>query len=238
MVDSRQKGYLYSITNISNDFIYIGITNNMSRRISEHRSGSHVKQVKAELTNNLVFKTLCIGEYKFIAEVEKRLIQKYRELDYPIINVSDGGEYPSGFKGEIHWNSYLTEDQVILIRELYSSGKYTGRSLSEIFGTGYKNISKIVRVERWIEVGGPITLNKPDISKVANRAKILPEEVPSVREEALERFLQGTLNIPEFAKELGIARQNLRLLLLGKTWPKLDGPLLKQNYWEDFGRGS
>lgn len=232
------RGYLYSVTNKIGNFIYIGITNNIGRRITEHRTSSHVKAIQLENVNNLIFTTLCIGSYKFVSEMERSLIKKYRELDYPIVNISDGGEYPTGMPGETHWNAQLSEDQAILIRELYASGKYTGRTLSSIFNTGYKNISKIVRGERWSHVGGPITLIKPDISKVANRAKILPEEVPFVREEALNRFLIGELNIPEFAKELGIARQNLRLLLIGKTWSKLDGPILKQDYWEDFGRGS
>lgn len=238
MVDSRAKGYLYEVTNKTKSFIYIGITNNLSRRISEHKSSSHVKEVSKELASNLIFNTLCIGDYKYIAELEKRTIQLYRQLNYPIVNVLNGGEAPSGINGIDHWNSYLTEDQIILIRNLYAENKYTGRDLAKLFGTGYKNISKIVRGERWKTVGGPISLERKEVSKVANRAKILPEAVPLIREEALDRFILGELSIPKFAEELGIARGNLRLLLLGKTWSKLDGPLLKQDYWEDFGRGS
>lgn len=230
-------GYLYSISNISNTFIYIGITNDIIRRTNEHKNSSHVKEIRQEAKENLVFSTLCKGEYNYICEMERKLISKYRKEGLPIVNILDGGENPSGMSGEEHWNSNLTEDQVILIRELYASEKYTGRQLSEMFGIGYKNISKIVRGERWKEVGGPITTTKLDISKVANRAKIHPEDVPGIREEAMYRHLNNTLSIPDFSKELGIARGNLRLLLLGKTWSKLSGPLLKQDYWEGFGRG-
>lgn len=230
-------GYLYSISNTDATFVYLGITNNTKRRFSEHKNNSHVSKICKEDKDNLVFKVLCVGNYKFIAEVEKKLIYKYREENLPIINVLDGGEYPSGLSGSKHWNSYLTEDQILLIRELYASEKYTGRELSSIFNTGYKNISKIVRGDRWLEIGGPITKIRLDISKVANRAKISPEQVPLIREEAMNRYFNSSLSIPEFAEELGIARQNLRLLLIGKTWSKLDGPLLKVDYWEDFGRG-
>lgn len=237
MVDSRANGYLYTIKDIKNSFIYIGITNDVERRKREHFNNSHVKVLKEHNKNNLVFTVECIGTYKYIANIEKELIYSYRnKSNFNVLNIHTGGESPSGITGEDHWNAHLTEDQVILIRELYSSEKYTGRKLSELFNTGYKNISKIVRGERWMSVGGPITTKKLEISKVANRSKIPPEEVPLVREEALNRFIEGKLSIPEFAKELGIARQSLRLLLLGKTWSKLDGPLLKVDYWKDFGR--
>jgi hypothetical protein len=182
-----------------------------------------------------VFKVLVGGEYSYIAELERKLIKSYRDTG-ECINYMDGGEHPSGIPGEDHWNSSLTEDTVVLIRELYSSGKYTGRSLSTMFNTGYKNISKIVRGERWKSVGGPLTLVRQDISKVANRAKLSEEEVPIVRETAKILWERGCLSIPELANELDIARQNLRRVLLGEVWAELGGPLLRIDYYKEFGR--
>lgn len=242
MVDSKQVGYLYELTDSKSSYSYIGITNNPKRRYGEHLSSpSNInlrKYILQEGAEKPLLKILCIGPYAYIAELEIKLIALIKRLkNTNLLNIAEGGQTPSGVQGSDHWNSTLTEDMVVLIREIYAEGKHTGRSLAKLFNISYKNLSSIVRGCRWKEAGGPITTERLEISKVANRSKIPPEEVPLVREEALDRFIAGTLNIPEFAKELGVARQNLRLLLLGRTWGKLEGPLLKQDYWEDFGHG-
>lgn len=62
----------------------------------------------------------------------------------------------------------LTERDVVLIRELYATGYYTQRTLAEWFRVNYTLISRIVRGERWLNVGGPIAL-RPDVNcKIAS----------------------------------------------------------------------
>lgn len=43
----------------------------------------------------------------------------------------------------------LTDGDVIEVRELYASGRYSHRSLAEIFGVAHTRIGAIVRHEKW-----------------------------------------------------------------------------------------
>lgn len=54
--------------------------------------------------------------------------------------------------GTKHFNAQLTEDDIRQIRALYVPWKVTCRQLGEMFGTSYKNISRIVRREAWAHV--------------------------------------------------------------------------------------
>jgi len=51
--------------------------------------------------------------------------------------------------GEKHQNSKLTTDEVIQIRKLYTTGKFTQVSLASQFNTCLQNISDIVNHKRW-----------------------------------------------------------------------------------------
>jgi NUMOD4 motif/HNH endonuclease len=52
-------------------------------------------------------------------------------------------------RGSRHGISKLTEEDVIEIRRLYSTGKYTQRKLSTMFSTEFQNIHCIVRRKTW-----------------------------------------------------------------------------------------
>lgn len=51
--------------------------------------------------------------------------------------------------GEFHPNSVLNEDQVLEIRRLYATGRYTQEELAKQFGVYRKTISKVVNLLTW-----------------------------------------------------------------------------------------
>ena len=52
-------------------------------------------------------------------------------------------------KGECHFNVKLTEDEVIEIRRLYSTKRYTQVKLAEIFDVSQQHMCDIVNKRRW-----------------------------------------------------------------------------------------
>lgn len=61
-----------------------------------------------------------------------------------------GEDNPSwGKHGSQNGNHKLTEEEVLKIRELYSTGLYTQKLLGEMFNTAQLNISFIVRRKTW-----------------------------------------------------------------------------------------
>ena len=56
-----------------------------------------------------------------------------------------GGEQ----KGEEVWNSFLTETDVVRIREIHSSGRFTNDAIGRMFNTCGSNICQIVKRNRW-----------------------------------------------------------------------------------------
>jgi hypothetical protein len=52
-------------------------------------------------------------------------------------------------KGEKHKLSKLSEQQVLEIRELYSTGNYTQKELGEKFGVSQNQISYIINKKKW-----------------------------------------------------------------------------------------
>jgi len=60
--------YLYIVTNFSNTTLYIGVTNNLLRRISEHKQGVVDSFSKKYKTSKLIY----YEEYKQINEAIKR----------------------------------------------------------------------------------------------------------------------------------------------------------------------
>lgn len=67
-------------------------------------------------------------------------------------NAQDREKHGMGLKGEDHPISKLTEQDVVRIRHLHSSGKYTGTKLAILFGVTSTRIYQIVKREAWIHV--------------------------------------------------------------------------------------
>lgn len=233
--------YLYTITNTADSSVYVGITNDINRRFREHKLGSSNKylRIAQELFDKSFFNysVQCIGSKEYISDLEIKTIEFYRIIGTNVYNVSKGGLTGNGSPGEEHWNSVLNDQDILYIRNVYATNKITQRKLAEKFGIGYKSISKVVRGERWTHVGGSITLEKQEVSKVANRRKLSDLEVVEIRKLTKEEYLStGSIDIPDISLVAGISRQSMRLLLKGISYKKLSGPILGKDYYKEFGR--
>lgn len=233
--------YLYKIT--MPDLVYYGITTDLKRRKREHLNLSSNVNLRNSIEkygkDHFNFEIIAEGNDNDIYEMEKAIIKKSREEGQNIANISKGGEMPGGMPGEYHWNAQLSEDDVVSIRELASSNTITHRDIAKLYDIGYKAISKIVRGERWVNVGGPITLIKQQISKVANRRKLSDSDVIDLRNTCKYMYdSMGKFSIPEIAEIYQVARGNIRSILKGTVYANLEGPLLGKDYWMDYGRRS
>lgn len=250
MVDVRAKGakaeteYLYSIRHNTFPIIYFGITNDIKRRFREH---------KRESSNSLLkhyIETLGIEEFTFsiiateisraaIEELETLVIEEAKNLDRLIVCNKLLGSVTvvaSCQVGTDHWNARFNDQDIINIRKIYATGGITQKKLGEIYSCSNKVISKITRGDRWKHIDAPITKNLL-INKVANRRKLTDKQVIELRSMAKEEYeITGTLDIPTIADLAKVSRGNMRMLLKGEVYPNLGGPILKIDYYKDFGR--
>ena len=80
-----RKYYVYILTNKTNNVLYIGVTNNLYRRISEHRQ----KKVKGFTQKYNCTKLVFFEETKYITDAiqrEKQLKNWHREWKINLIN--------------------------------------------------------------------------------------------------------------------------------------------------------
>ena len=93
-----------------------------------------------------------------------------------------------------------------------------------MFNTGKKNISKILRGERWPEVGGPLSINDTK-NAVANRRKITDEQVVELRILGSKK-----VKVKELAAKFKVDRHSISKILDGISYPKLVGPIRYVDY--------
>ncbi len=67
-------------------------------------------------------------------------------------NMTDAREKRRVAWGERHHNARLTESEVILIRQRYAHGGVTQQALADEFGVQKRQVSRIIRRERWANV--------------------------------------------------------------------------------------
>jgi len=77
--------YLYILTNKNNTVLYIGLTNNLKRRIVEHKNGENEGFSKKYNCNKLIWFEK-FSDIKFAIEKEKRMKKWKREYKVTLIN--------------------------------------------------------------------------------------------------------------------------------------------------------
>jgi group I intron endonuclease len=103
--------YLYVITNTFNNRVYVGITNHLNKRISDHRKGMVTGKDKRGGKSYIYSSGYKHGVDKFyftycktydtredLAKAEVDLIAYYKSLNTPIYNLTAGGEGAVGIK--------------------------------------------------------------------------------------------------------------------------------------------
>lgn len=122
---------IYKITNLINDNFYIGLSNDIERRIAEHKTPKNIKNKNTILAK--AFRKYGIDNFKFeiieecpiekLAEREMYYIEKMK----PIYNMNLGGEGNLGHKvnddmkkllsekAKIQWNNKSEEEKLNII---------------------------------------------------------------------------------------------------------------------------
>lgn len=59
---------------------------------------------------------------------------------------------PNAPRGEAHPRARLTNDAVVLIRQLWRTGDYTQTELGELFGCSHDAISRVVNLKSWTHI--------------------------------------------------------------------------------------
>ncbi len=237
------KTYLYTVKHKVMPIVYIGITKNPQARFADHKRCSsnkllrkYISELGAESFNFLICTE---GTREDMEELEHLAIVEAKSLlNITVCNVVEGSPFTGGCTqyGETHWNAKFSLQDIQDIREIYSFGGITQKEIGEIYGCSNKVISKITSGSRWVSQEGPISVNLT-VNKVANRRKLSDAEVIKLRNLAFEIYSNtNNLSIPTMAQEYNIARNNMRYILNGKSYPELPGPILGKDYYFNWGK--
>lgn len=142
--------YVYKLTNLINDKIYIGQTNNIDRRMQEHKHDKrNNKPIHAAIVKygweNFMLDILYYGEdYN---EEEKKWIKFYdsqnKDKGY---NIVKGGQDSSG---ESNPAAVLTQEQVDNVIKLLLNTNKSTREISKETGVSIRNIEHINVGDSW-----------------------------------------------------------------------------------------
>lgn len=114
----------------------------------------------------------------------------------------------------------LSENDAILIRELYSSGEFTQKELAKQFGTTASNIGHITRGKSWKLTGG---------SRRKSRIAGKPLEEEQVG--AIRNFFAGhDVTYAEVAKRYGLTQKQASKIIRGKIYVGAGGPTTNKGY--------
>lgn len=144
---------IYKITNILNDKVYIGQSNNPQHRWIAHKSHAHNEEYigSSALYNamrkygedNFTFEI--IGWYENYNEKEKYYIKLYNSMIPYGYNLTEGGEEPPHKYGEEHHNSIYSQEIVDNIIDDLLSHKYTQKEIENKYNVNQQLITSINR---------------------------------------------------------------------------------------------
>ncbi len=229
---------LYTIRHRVHPIIYIGISSDVNARFREHKRESSNKLLRHYLSllgvDTFEFKIVYQDTSRTnIEELEALAIQEAFSLNRLIVCNKLIGSVATGEatnKGEEHWNSKFTEDDIRTIRLMYAAGGVTQKALGEMYGCTNKVISKITTGARWKSVEGAPSKNLT-VNKVANRRKLTDEQVVELRWKVYELANSGSrVNLTELAESTGVSRNSVGLILKGTSYPDLPGPIAEIDY--------
>ena len=81
----QYKGYIYMMTNVKNNVLYIGVTSNLKRRITEHKEGSASLFTRKYRCHKLVYFE-CYSDIEQAIAREKQLKRYNREWKDQLVN--------------------------------------------------------------------------------------------------------------------------------------------------------
>ena len=179
--------YLYLITR-EDGKKYVGVTNNLARRMKEHNKGYGSKYLKNEI---FTYEILEEGEEEYIYSLEDQAILNNESS----LNIARGGS--GGLKidqtGSLNNQAKLSESEVLDIRNYaYNNPKISYDIIAEKYKVSRKTVNDICLGRDWVHVGGPIIEDK--------RAVSYPKK--GTKEDILTYFQNG-VTVPEITTLLG-----------------------------------
>lgn len=112
----------------------------------------------------------------------------------------------------------LTENEVIKIRHLYATGRFTQDGLAAAFDVTQRQISRIVRGKRWKHLPKPkgTAVNKYK----GHWTRLTRDEVHKIR----TLYATGEFTQMELAVAFDTAQSNIGSIVRGETWKHLLKP--------------
>lgn len=212
---------------LNEDNFYIGTTFDIDRRWNQHKRNSNSKKLAADMLEygiqdfdiEILFSGLEIEAY----EKEIKLIA---ELKPYYNNIGDiGGKF--GNDKETKMNDELVKE----LRDMWHTGKYKQKYLSEVFDISISHLSAIVIGNYWKEAEGKISEpNKSpnkgisiNVGSKNGRAKWNEKDIKIIR----LLFHNKTYSKKELINIYHMSQANIDDILTGRTWDKAGGPIQK-----------
>jgi len=136
-------------------------------------------------------------------------------------NMADMACKGRSVKGEKHWSTYLSAEEVLQIRELYRSGVSTSR-LADEFGVVQGTIWNIVTGKTWPHCKGPIGTRAREERRGEGHpnAKLTGNTVVQIR----KKYHAGVA-VQELANKYSVSEFTIYDIVKGCTWAHVGSPI-------------
>lgn len=218
------KKFIYKIENLINHKIYIGQTNNPTRRFQEHKAKGY--EINSHKVLYYAFDKYGIDNFSFeiieetenYNEREKFWISYYDSFENGY-NMTLGGDNPPVFKGEDHPQTTHSIETVNLVKKMLKETKLSPSQIAKITNYNTSSINRINLGEIWYDENQTYPIRK-DITKInkIERANQIKYDL-----------LNTTLTQKEIANKYNVGRTTITAINNGQNFydKNLEYPLRK-----------
>lgn len=205
--------FIYKIENKINGKIYIGQTNNIKRRIQEHKYDKRKHHPIHEAIVKYGFKNFSVSVLYFgenYNEEEKRYIKLYKSNNKKYgYNIVEGGQDSSG---ENNPQSKLLQSEVNCIIDELVNGKNSISEIARNYKTTIKNIRNINSGISWRNNNLEYPLRKSLLQKLDK----------DTVDQIIDLLKDNSKTIDEIAKMFGVKRYIILNINNGSTYKQID----------------
>lgn len=226
--------YIYALTDPRDNTVrYIGKTNNVNKRLSEHIKESG-NTYKINWINNLSKQNLkpSIQIIDTATELTWKIKEQYWIGMFPdLTNLTSGGEgnIPSHLKsrGSNHGKSKLDNTHVLKIIELYKYTNLSQNDLAKLFNVSVTPIYYILNGIKWKHINnGNKTISlfkKRKLSNPNKNGKLQGEtchlsKLTDIDIIQIKILLDKNISCYKIAKEYCVSRSTIQSIKMGETW--------------------
>ena len=207
------KKSIYKIENIINHKVYIGQTNNVKRRFSEHKARGYGNEGQKKLyrafnkygIENFTF-SIIETDIENYDEKEQYRIKYYDSIENGY-NISEGGEHPPVMCKEEHPMAVHTQKDIDNIIYLLKETSTSTKDIAKITGYNISSINRINLGELWHDDNIDYPIRKIQTAQgKAERAKSI-----------IYDLLNTKLTQKEIAKKHGVGRTTVTAINNGQN---------------------